>query len=75
MTNAEFALMNEGSAAPTIASNGSFGGFESGAITASSADGTTTVTLNSGYRTDANIRLLAQRIRRADQAYNLTFTP
>jgi DNA-binding IclR family transcriptional regulator len=78
MTDAEFALLNEGVAAPTIDPRGQFAALISisGApITAVSVSGTTTVTLAAGNRTDVNGRVLLQRLRRAAQALRITFTP
>ncbi|AGR48564.1 hypothetical protein A4L_37 [Anabaena phage A-4L] len=77
MTDAEFAILNEGVAAPTIDPRGSFAGLQSlsGApITASASAGTTTVVVAASNRNDANIRTLAQRLRRAAQANRITFT-
>jgi hypothetical protein len=78
MTDAEFALLNEGVAAPTIDPRGQFASLVSlsGApVTAASASGTTTVTLSAGNRTDANGRILLQRLRRAAQALRIAFNP
>lgn len=77
MTDAEFAILNEGIAAPNIDPRGSFAALQSlsGApLAAASATGTTTVTLNANNRTDANIRVLLQRLRRAAQAFRITYT-
>lgn len=78
MTDAEFQLMNEGQAAPTINPQGQFAGFislnGSAPITATSATGTTTVTLTAGNRSDGNIRLLAQRLRRGSDTLNIAWT-
>ena len=77
MLDAEFIRLNEGIAAPAISPIGAFAGFVSlsGApVTASSSAGTTTVTLTAGNRTDGNIRVIAQRLRRAAQANQYTFT-
>jgi hypothetical protein len=78
MLDAEFTRMNEGVAAPTIDPRGSFANLVSvngsAPVTASSVTGTTTVVIPAGNRTDANIRVIAQRLRRAAQANQFTFT-
>jgi hypothetical protein len=78
MTDAEFIKLNEGIAAPTIDPRGTFANLVSingsAPVTASSSAGTTTVVIPSGNRTDANIRVLTQRLRRAAQANMYTFT-
>ena len=77
MLDAEFIRLNEGISAPAISPIGTFAGLISltGApVTAASASGTTTVTLTAGNRTDGNVRVLAQRLRRAAQANQYTFT-
>jgi hypothetical protein len=82
MLDAEYARLNQGIAAPTVVLNGSFGNGQvgygnlpAGSVSAASAAGTTTVTLNSGFRTDGNIRILTQRARRGAQLNQFTFTP
>lgn len=79
MLDAEYALMNEGVAAPTVSPLGVFGNVDeknAGAVTASSSTGTTTVTIAGGSKTDYNVRVVMQRLRRfLRQNRTITFTP